>query len=206
MSNVRKDISKYLFHWCKSNLNDDEADNEAFKSLLNILQSEIIHGSNSHTEHGDHVVCFSETPFIEVLNGNFKRYKPFGVAFSKKEIFSLGGRPVIYQSEEDKFETPEHMLWRHVTYNPLSSTDWRDFSWEREWRLKAEILDLNSIKAVIVVPNNKWKKNMLAHYLAFSERMNKMDIEILGAVEGCTPEIPQIPVCSLENSRKNDRK
>jgi hypothetical protein len=64
------------------------------------------------------------------------------------------------------------MLWRHVTYNPLSGTDWRDFSWEREWRLKSEILDLSSTKPVIVVPNKKWKNILLTEYRAFSERMN----------------------------------
>ena len=202
MTKKRKDISDYIYHWCKS---EDRDLKESFDSLLSILKSNFICGSHAHTVKGcsDSVICFSETPFVEVLDGNFGRYMPFGIAFSKKTIFDMGGRHVIYQSENDLENTPANMHWRHVTYNPLNNNtdNWRDFTWEREWRLKTEFLDLNLSIMVIVVPSNEWKEKLLDHYKEFSELMNYVDVEILGAIEGYTPEVPLVMIDSLENKK-----
>lgn len=81
----RQDISKVLFHWCKFN------DEQAFETLLNILKSGSINGSADGIKDKSEVICFSETPYIEVLEGKFGRYKPFGIAISKSVIFSMGG-------------------------------------------------------------------------------------------------------------------
>jgi len=74
---------------------------------------------------------------------------------TKEWIFKEGGRPVIYQTDEEFNELPETHRWRHVRYDPLSDPP-IDFTWEREWRINCEELHFDSDVASIVVPDDHW--------------------------------------------------
>lgn len=131
----RGDISKNLVHWTKG-----ETDDEAFETLKKILVEQRLLGGTGFIKGLHKCVCFTETPshFYHIRNS---KYKPFGIEFSKAGIFEMGGRPVIYQPDDEiEYLSPE-IQWRHVTYNPISENKWTDFTWEREWRLKIDYLD-----------------------------------------------------------------
>lgn len=94
MATTRKDHTDYVIHWTKGSMD------EAFESLVSIAIDEQIIGSSSRITSGDKCICFSEAPqnFFHEREGQFK---PFGIRLSKKWLFSLGGRPVIYQAADE---------------------------------------------------------------------------------------------------------
>ncbi len=97
----RIDVSPNLVHFAKGH-----DYNNAFNNLTNIIGENIIYGSNNMIKGGYKCVCFSEAPLPCITNGlnnnqNYTKYSPFGIMTSKKWLFSIGGRPVIYQTEEE---------------------------------------------------------------------------------------------------------
>jgi hypothetical protein len=99
-----------------------------------------------------------------LVNPNaYSRYSPFGVIFDKSWIFSLGGRPVIYEPEEEFALLPSQIQWRHVRYEP-NGTPPIDFTWEREWRLRVDELNLNPVHAAIVVPDRTWANRLVSDH------------------------------------------
>jgi hypothetical protein len=88
------------------------------------------------------------------------RYKPFGVMVSKSWLFSQGGRPVIYQPDEEFELLHESQRFRHVRYEPNApSPDRRvDFTWEREWRILIDELPLVPDQTTVVVPTRVWEE------------------------------------------------
>lgn len=86
-----------------------------------------------------------------------ERYQPFGLIFDKAYVFSLGGRPVIYQKAEEFDQLSESIRWRHVTYNPCFPN--KDFTWEREWRV-LDRLDFSSESCRVLVPNASFKREL----------------------------------------------
>ena len=79
---------------------------------------------------------------------------------SKSWLFSLGGRPVIYESENEYFELPETHNWRHVKYEPDKVPPF-DFQWEREWRIKTQELHFSSENVTLILPDKDWAQHMI---------------------------------------------
>jgi hypothetical protein len=145
----RSDLSTDLVHWTKG-----ESLEEAFITFSRIISERTIRGGTGFIRGSYRCVCFTEAPqnhFHEVAG----RYKPFGIKLPKSLAFSLGGRPVVYQSYEEFENLTEASRWRHVTYNP-SSNPAVDFSWEREWRIPTDSIELNAEHVVLLVPSEEW--------------------------------------------------
>ena len=145
----RDDISKYLVHWTKG-----ASYEEAFNVLRSIVFEQRLLGSNGDIKGGFLCVCFTEAPedkFHQVLN----RYKPFGIRVSKEWAFLHGGRPVIYQPNEEYQLLPDQLKWRHMKYE-LGGESPVDFCWEREWRIQTEELYLPPEEVVIILPSSEW--------------------------------------------------
>jgi hypothetical protein len=148
----RADISDKLVHF--TGPRDNWA--EAYSRLKSILAERTIRGGKRMIRSGDHCVCFTEVPLESLPGGlvnpiNFSRYAPFGLVFAKTWIFDRGGRPAIYEPESEFRELPDSHKWRHVRYEPTAAQP-IDFTWEREWRIKADALQFQPNDVVILVP------------------------------------------------------
>ena len=75
----------------------------------------------------------------------------------KTWVFERGGRPVIYQTEEEYHALPDSLRWRHVRYDPLNGID---FTWEREWRIQIDELLLDTSLTEVIVPNSDWERRL----------------------------------------------
>jgi hypothetical protein len=133
---------------------------EAFNNLCSIISSCTVYGSNNFIKGGSNCVCFSEAPIGCISNGlinneYYSKYSPFGIMVKKDWLFYHGGRPVIYQTEEEFNLLPEGQRWRHMTYNPISVPP-VDFTWEREWRILTAELSINPADCSIIMPNADW--------------------------------------------------
>ncbi len=154
----RQDISDKLIHFIKGK------NEEAFQHLLNIAKEGRILGTSEKIKGGYKCVCFTESPLISLKDGlvntdAYSRYSPFGVLFDKSWIFGKGGRPVVYQADEEFDVLPESHKWRHVRYEPNRDKP-IDFTWEREWRIQCDFLQIDPSVAVIVVPDGAWAERM----------------------------------------------
>lgn len=116
---------------------------------------------------GEHkCVCLSEAPIsaIGMILDNPKshkfRYQPVGLTLDKKWFFEQGGRPVIYQPESEYSDLPNKLQYRHVSFDPTREPTPIDFTWEREWRLNAEHLELDPTKCSIIIPKRQWIKEI----------------------------------------------
>ena len=152
----RPDISDSVIHFTKG------ATAEAALEVLLIMVGEgRILGGTGMIKGGYRCACFTEAPLPAIAGGlvnanSFTRYSPFGLMFSKDWLYERGGRPVIYHSDDEYSQLPEHMRWRHVRYEPLSDPV-IDFTWEREWRLQCDELRFDPSEVALVVPNRDWQ-------------------------------------------------
>lgn len=153
----RADMSQYLVHWTKGKNYD-----EAFDRLRQIVFGRTIKGSNNAIRGGWTCVCFTEAP-AKTFHEMRGRYLPFGVQVPKSWLFKQGGRPVIYQTNDEYELLPEEMQWRHVRYEP-SADPTVDFSWEREWRVSASELVIIGGVARILVPDQSWADALMAEH------------------------------------------
>jgi len=149
----RTDLSQNLIHWFRG-----EFEQEAYDTLLKVICSGQLLGGSGSIRGGYTCICFTETP-KEVFFNVKPRYMPFGVMLPKSFVFDLGGRPAIYQSSAEFNHLPESFKWRHVRYEPTANPP-IDFTWEREWRLLIETLDLPYEDTTIIVPNNEWLERL----------------------------------------------
>jgi hypothetical protein len=100
-------------------------------------------------------ICFTEMPiaaFLETAvqrSRNGEKISTYSLLFNKKDIYSLGGRPVIYALSNNDVIYPDgnaggprifdnsflniREQYRYVTYNPISPSP-VDWTHEREWR------------------------------------------------------------------------
>jgi len=162
MSN-RRDISDKLIHFTSG-----ENEEEAFQRLCKIVKEVCILGTSEKIKGGYKCVCFSEAPLTSLKDGlvnpdAYSRYFPFGIIFEKRRIFELGGRPVIYQTEEEFKGLPKEYRWRHVRYEP-NRDEPIDFTWEREWRIKCGTLTFDPSSAGIVVLDEDWAQRMISEH------------------------------------------
>lgn len=156
---IRGDLSNCLAH-----LTRGATQAEASQGFLSILRSKQLLGSSKDIRGGYKCVCFSEAPIsvlaqaLSLPPAHGMRYAPFGVMIRKEWLFAKGGRPVIYQPDAEFEQSHEEAKFRHVRYDP---TNGRDYSWEREWRIKTDGLDLDFAQVTFVIPNRSWEERFL---------------------------------------------
>lgn len=148
----RTDISDKLSHFT-SGANDGEA----FERLCAIVETGRLIGSDAMIRGRYRCVCFTEAPLVSLPDGlvnpdAYSRYRPFGLLFDKSWVFAQGGRPVIYQTDDEFADLPDAMRWRHVRYEPNREVP-IDFTWEREWRLQRNELIVNPAWATLILHN-----------------------------------------------------
>lgn len=142
----REDSSGYLYHWIKATDWDIQSKyDSAFDTLLSIIwDNQIVSGVKCQKSKIPHV-CMTESVRKVMVTDNSK-YQPFGIEFYKNKIFSLGGRPVIYSTYQEKDLLHHDLLWRFVHYDPSFINDsipyGIDFTWEREWRVPVDEIEL----------------------------------------------------------------
>ena len=128
--------------------------------LNKILHEGALRGTSGWT-YGYNCVCFTEVP-IQEFNSIFSlvelaasekerpRYEPYGVAVSKTWLYGQGGRPVIYDQPDKLSALPEDLRYRFVPYDPTAGID---FSWEREWRIRADYVRLDPAETLVILPS-----------------------------------------------------
>ena len=146
---IRPDISKSLIHLVRDK-NGLSTENIFDK----IISEKTIVGSNENIRGKFRCICFSETPIsaigqiIAIKDTDF-HYGSYGFMFSKKYLFDKGARPVIYQPDSDYHLLPESLQYRHVRFD-IDKTDW---TWEREWRLRTDELNLDPESVTLIIPS-----------------------------------------------------
>jgi len=168
---VRRDIGNLLFHFTRPSEDafvtvslpgggTSSWQGTAAGVLRKILHEAKLIGTSAWIRSGEDCVCFTEAPLHEFstvfrLNelaaskDERPRYEPYGIAVNKEWLFSQGGRPVIYDKPDALDEYPESLRYRFVPYDPEQGID---HSWEREWRIKAQALNLDPKHTLVVVP------------------------------------------------------
>lgn len=152
MNTTRSDHTDYLVHWTKGTIE------EAFDSLASIAIDEEIRGGKFGVRSGENCICFSEAP-VDCFHERTGAFKPFGIRVSKKWLFSLGGRPVIYQPAHEYYLLPADLAWRHVDYD-LAGVKKRDYSWQREWRIRQDSLYLPLDQVTLIIPDEKYREEL----------------------------------------------
>ena len=102
---------------------------------------------------------------------------------SKNWLFLKGGRPVIYQPTNEYKLLPEELKYRHQIFDPSNG---KDYTWEREWRIKADKLPIEPLKTTLIVPNRNWEEKIL------SERYNQIQRRAMIT--------PMLPKCVIQNT------
>jgi hypothetical protein len=167
---VRRDVGDLLFHftrdpgegyvtWSSPLGGSTSMPSSAFAVLNKIIAEGKLQATSTWT-YGYNCVCFTEAPITE-FNAIFSliaiaaskqerpRYEPYGIAVSKKWLFQQGGRPVIYDRPDALSSLPENMKYRFVPYDPENGID---YTWEREWRIETDALNLDPQNTLVIVP------------------------------------------------------
>jgi hypothetical protein len=176
----RPDVAANLLHLLRGDSRGD-----AFALLRTVIAEHCVAGSAAAIRDGSTCVSFAEAP-IKQLREVFRwsaerdaRVQPFGVLLGKDYLFALGGRPVIYQSDAEYEELPASLQYRHVRYDPITVPP-IDFTWEREWRLRADVLQLEPERCCIVVAS---EADRAALFMEHAER-EELRLEALGPAVG----------------------
>ncbi len=189
---LRDDCSNNLVHLIRDQ--EEKTKLQTAKDVfIEILRTKTLLGGTGKIKGKYKCICFSESPIsklgqILALPGiHGMRYKPFGFMVRKEWLYKKGGRPVIYQHEREYDLLPDELKYRHVTYEPPSV----DFSWEREWRIQTDKLQLDPSDITVIVPNR-----------SFIERIKQEDsdkkakaVQLIGmATHGCLAHLPVKPL------------
>jgi hypothetical protein len=165
---IRDDLSNKLTHLIRG-----DSMEEAFDKFDNILNEKTIRGGNGCIKGGYNCVCFTETPISKLghvlTDGAKMRYKPFGIMVDKQYIFARGGRPAIYQPDDDFLRLPEELRYRHVRFD-MESNPAIDFTWEREWRIWCNELPLDPEATTVILPQRKWREGLVANHTEYLRR------------------------------------
>ncbi len=174
---MRTDISDYLIH-----LVSGETEEEQMYALLRILQSKSLQASRKKIKGGYNCICFTEAPLMQIRNTGlvnatgYSKYSKFGIMIRKNYLFNLGARPVIYQTENEFNQLPDTLKWRHVTLNYNTPID---YTWEREWRVNINSLNIESEKCFLIVPNLYWKKKLIQEFNNYQDEITDLYKTIL---------------------------
>lgn len=176
----RPDVAANLLHLLRGDSRGD-----AFDALRAVVAGRCVSGSTEGIHDGSRCVSFAEAP-IRQLREVFRwsaerdaRIQPFGVLLGKDYLFALGGRPVIYQPDAEYEELPASLQYRHVRYDPITVPP-IDFTWEREWRQRADVLHLEPERCCIVVAS---EVDRAALFMEHAER-EELRLEALGPAVG----------------------
>ena len=176
----RPDVAPNLLHLLRADSRGD-----AFAQLRSVVAGRCLTASGQGVRDGSPCVSFAEAP-IRQLRDVYRwsaaldaRAQPFGVLLGKDYLFALGGRPVIYQSDAEYDELPDTLRYRHVSYDPLTVPP-IDLTWEREWRLRADVLQLEPERCCIVVAS---EADRAALFMEHAER-EELRLESLGPAVG----------------------
>ena len=176
---VRDDLSNRLIH-----LTRDADDKLASDKFLEILLARRVNGSRRDIRGGQLCVCLTEAPIsklamtIAQANQQAFRYRPFGIILTKEWVFSNGGRPVIYQKNDEFDLLPDALKYRHVRFEPGEC----DYTWEREWRVPTNALLLEPAQTTVVVPTRTWAMKIREGYVAQQqEKLRSLRSSLFGA-------------------------
>lgn len=164
----RVDLTTYLTHLTRADLSG-ERELPAIEVLFKILSDGFIRGSSTATGYivGTRTAaCFVDAPpyslcetidferdLAKVKGTTRVRYEPFGLMFSKRDVYYQGGRPVIYDDTQSaKQYLPEREWWRIVDLDLRDQENIVDFTHEREWRVP-ERFEFDIANATVLVPN-----------------------------------------------------
>ena len=167
---VRDDLSDRLIHLTRgSGVPGANSVEEAVNNLFSILGSATLKGGNGFIKGGYQCVCFSESPVSKLpyimahASAHKFKYEPYGVLIGKRWFYERGGRPVIYGPSEDFEKLHDDLKHRHVQLHYGEPHD-VDFTWEREWRLKTEKLELDPEIVTVVVPTRDARDGFVGHF------------------------------------------
>lgn len=169
---IRGDLSNRLIH-----LTRGPTLQEAAANFQSILSQGCLLGSNRDIRGGFNCVCFSEAPLgtltqtLAAPTENGMRYSAFGVIVSKIWLFNQGGRPVIYQANEEYVHLPDSLKYRHVRYEPHRGID---HTWEREWRIQTDRLTLCPDETTFVVPTRRWENEFHQRHITTVATLSSM--------------------------------
>lgn len=189
---VRRDMGSMLFHFTRKSeerfIEVDSGENSRHffsGSASGVLQKILSDGKligTSNWTYGYPCVSFTEAP-IQEFNSIFSlvdiasaederpRYEPYGIAVTKEWLFEQGGRPVIYDHPSGIEELSDSQKYRFVPYDPVNGTD---FTWEREWRINTESLELDPKHTLVVLPTSEEAFELV---YGFSEEVPDWDVE-----------------------------
>lgn len=175
----RSDITGMVTHLTKpscdaKNLRKEKINQLATENLIKILKDGVIKGSTTQSGFiigSTPAVCFQDAPFYGLIqnieheyqrqNKNSterKRYCGVGLAFSKREVFQKGGRPVFYEETEiAKKLLHKSEYWRIVNFSiPSNSENMIDWTHEREWRLPNDMKFEVNLAHVVLYDKKCW--------------------------------------------------
>lgn len=151
---LRIDLSDRLTYWFKP------AAGNVMDEFGKALQQRALPGSKPPYVLGASAcVAFTETPLIVAAkllvsaDAYDIHFAPAGFLVDRDWLFAQGGRPVIYQSEQEAKLLDDRQLYRHVTLDPAKGID---FTWKREWRIATARLELDERHCRPVVPSLEW--------------------------------------------------
>lgn len=78
---------------------------------------------------------------------------------------------MIYQPNDELPQLNEANRYRHVDYDPLGGTD---HTWEREWRIKTDCLDLVLDEVTFIVPTRDWEQSFINQHNADTAQLTYM--------------------------------
>jgi len=149
VKSVRRDLTDWVWHLVKR-------DGHPQETVSRIITEQTLRGSRDHAS-GETVICFSEAPLRELMNQDemlsrnaYKRLALYGVGFRKRWLFDRGGLPVIYQPNSLIDNLQPKARWRHVEFDLSKPVD---YTWQREWRIRAESLTFEITDAVALIRN-----------------------------------------------------
>lgn len=177
----RSDIAKDVIHFTKG-----DSPTEAFEILARIVAERRLRGGNGFIKGNYTCVCFTEAPLPHLAEvfartaAERLRYMPFGILLPKRWLFERGGRPVIYQSDDEFFQLPESLRYRHVRYEPASEPR-IDFSWEREWRVQTEELRLDPTVGFLVLPSQEYLDELERQHQRAQDHACQLHSIVLGS-------------------------
>ena len=119
MNMNRDDLSSKLIHLTKGTW-DNAAD-----VFVKILKEKRLLGSARDIRDQSKCICFSEAPIAKLSyilaerSALEFRYAPFGIMVDKTWLFEKGGRPVIYQPDDEYEMMDINHKFLHKKYNPV---------------------------------------------------------------------------------------
>lgn len=189
---LRNDLSSKLIHLTRT-----VADTTASQRFNQILAESQLTGSSRDVRGGFSVIGFTEAPITMLANvlanaaAQEMRYAPLGVMVDKSWLYELGGRPVIYQSNAEFDDLPECKRYLHVRFEPNNGID---YSWEREWRIQRDALELDPTMTTVIVPTRNWAER---YHLIVDNRNSSTALVTHGFATG--PRKPRWHFIALED-------